>query len=208
MPRSRWGFDSPSPHRARKHHEPDLWRGPRSAKPRSRVRFPVGSPRNALDVQRMDGRLLNGTRAGSTPAEGSLSGSVCSCPHRPTAEVAGPSLRKCGFDSRWGRRLALARGLLVDNMHPHRGVAQPGKSACSGSRRSPVRIRPPRPRSRTAWPVPRVIHAKWVAVLNTVQQPGPRNPSISLLFTPASPAGASPVLLVGSETPNGWAPAS
>src|SRR5262245_54227772 len=25
----------------------------------------------ALDVQRMDGRLLNGTRAGSTPAEGS-----------------------------------------------------------------------------------------------------------------------------------------
>ncbi len=27
----------------------------------------------------------------------------------------------------------------------HRGVAQPGKSACSGNRRSPVRIRPPRP---------------------------------------------------------------
>jgi hypothetical protein len=56
------------------HHEPDLWRGTWSAKPRFRVRFPAGSPGGgaplppfssfssfALDAERRGGRLLNGT---------------------------------------------------------------------------------------------------------------------------------------------------
>jgi hypothetical protein len=48
-------------------HEPDLWRGTWSAKPRSRVRFSVGSPlerkgvAHALDAHRKGGRLLNGS---------------------------------------------------------------------------------------------------------------------------------------------------
>jgi hypothetical protein len=43
MPRSGWGFDSPSPHHPHT-YEPVLWEAARSAKPRVRVRFPVGSP--------------------------------------------------------------------------------------------------------------------------------------------------------------------
>ena len=55
-----------------------------------------------------------------------------------------PSLRPCA--------LAVSRSdlPLVDS-RSHRGVAQPGKSACLGDRRSPVRIRPPRP---TSHPLP------------------------------------------------------
>lgn len=121
----------------------------------------------ALVAQRMGRRLLNGNRAGSNPAEGSF---ARDCSHRPTAQVAGLSIRKCGFDSRWERRcLANAWGLLVENMHPHRGVAQPGKSACLGDRRSPVRIRPPRPRSRTAEPVQRLSSNGRMTVFHTVR---------------------------------------
>ena len=58
-------------------HEPDLWRGTWSAKPRVRVRFPVGSPQEKERSCSCPRRPAEGPPsskrhcAGSTPAEGS-----------------------------------------------------------------------------------------------------------------------------------------
>jgi hypothetical protein len=102
MPRSRWGFDSPSPHH---------------------------------DTSRTSGRargLQNrGSGSDSRPA-------LHPCPRRPTE--GRPSSKRLGAGS-----TPAGGSTIFPHARTPRGVAQPGKSACLGDRRSPVRIRPPRP---------------------------------------------------------------
>ena len=81
-------------------------------------------------TRRMPVELQDVVVAGSTPAGGSL---ARSCSHRPTAQVAGPSLRKCGFDSRWEHRpLRRARSSFVDNMHLQSGRGSAWQERLSG----------------------------------------------------------------------------
>ncbi len=94
------------------------------------VRFPLTAPREPVVL------LVEDAVCKTVKGSGSIPGRL--------------STQQGALEARWtgGRLLnGEVRVRIPPRAPPHRGVAQPGKSACLGDRRSPVRIRPPRPTS-------------------------------------------------------------
>lgn len=154
MPRSGWGFDSPSPHQLTS-RAGSLVRTAvcKTAEPGpipGRLSTLSDCPRRPKEGRPSSKRL----RCGFESRRGLSLDAHSPCPHRLAGQglrVLTPATRvriPLGTPTAW-----VSPGSFVDIMHPHRGVAQPGKSACLGDRRSPVRIRPPRPRPKTVWSV-------------------------------------------------------
>ncbi len=106
-----------------------------AAKLATGVRFPFTAPSVTRTWPRGRAAGLHPVHAGSTPAVRSLSRS------------SGEARRSAKSRARVRFPAGSPRHVTTTHFLTPRGVAQPGKSACLGDRRLPVRIRPPRPTS-------------------------------------------------------------